>query len=106
MPTVTYIENDGTTHRVEAALDRSLMRIAVDNAVPGIIGECGGSASCGTCHGYFDPAWAGKLPPVSETEACMLEFVLEPAENSRLCCQIRMRAELDGIVVRLPAEQI
>lgn len=106
MATVTYIEHDGTTHRVEAALDRSLMQIALDNSVRGILAECGGSCSCGTCHGYIDPAWTHKLPPIEETEAFMLEAVLEPAKNSRLCCQIRMRAELDGIVVRLPADQV
>ncbi len=106
MLTVTFIEHDGTTHRVPAPTERTLMQIAVDNAVPGILGDCGGSCSCATCHGYVDPQWADRLPPVSETEAFMLEGVPEPRDNSRLCCQIRMRAELDGVVVQLPQEQV
>ncbi len=106
MPTVTYIENDGTEHRIDAPLNRTLMQIAVDNAVPGILGDCGGSCSCATCHGYIDAAWAPRLPPISETETFMLEGVPEPRETSRLCCQIKMLAELDGIVVQMPAEQV
>lgn len=106
MPTVIYIENNGTEHRVEAALNRTLMQIAVDNAVPGILGDCGGSCSCATCHSYIGPEWAARLPPVSETEMFMLEGVPEPRETSRLCCQIKMSAELDGIVVHMPAEQV
>lgn len=106
MPTVTYVENDGTVHEIEAVADRTLMQLAVDHAVPGILGDCGGSCSCATCHGYIDAPWSDKLAPVSETEAFMLEGVPEPRATSRLCCQIKMRAELDGIVVHLPAEQV
>ncbi len=106
MLTVTFIEHDGTTHRVPAPTERTLMQIAVDNAVPGILGDCGGSCSCATCHGYVHPQWADRLPPVSETEAFMLEGVPEPRGNSRLCCQIKMRPELDGVVVQLPQEQV
>lgn len=106
MPTVTYIEFDGTPHPVEGVLDRTLMQLAVDNGVPGILGDCGGSCSCATCHAYIDSAWAPKLPPISETESFMLEGVPEPRETSRLCCQIKMRTELDGIVVHMPAEQV
>ncbi|MEO8298315.1 MAG: 2Fe-2S iron-sulfur cluster-binding protein [Burkholderiales bacterium] len=105
MPTVTFFESNGTQHTVEGALDRSLMQIAVDHSVPGILGDCGGSCSCATCHGYVDPAWLDKLPPLSETEAFMLDVVEERQVGSRLCCQIKMRAELDGIVVHLPADQ-
>ncbi len=106
MPTVTFIEHDGTTHEVQAPNERSLMQIAVDNGVPGLLGDCGGSCSCATCHGYVDPRWADKLPPQSETEVFMLESVPDLRESSRLCCQIKMKDELDGIVVQLPEEQV
>ena len=105
MPTVTYIEYDGTTHVVEASPNRNLMQIALDNGVPGILGDCGGSCSCATCHGHVDAAWRAVLPPLSETEAFMLEGVPGRDEASRLCCQIKLTPALDGIVVRLPAEQ-
>ena len=106
MSTVTYIESNGTTHQVEGALNRSLMQIAVDNSVPGILGDCGGSCSCATCHGYVDASWSERLAPLSESESFMLEGVPERREGSRLCCQIKMREELDGIVVHLPKEQV
>jgi len=103
---VTFIEHDGTTHLVSAPLERTLMQIALDNAVPGILGDCGGACSCATCHAYVDARWTEKLPAVSETEAFMLEGVPAPRANSRLCCQIKMQAALDGIVVQLPEVQV
>ena len=106
MFTVTFVNHDGTSRSVSAPADRSLMQIALDNGVTGILGDCGGSCSCATCHGYVEGHWAEKLPPVSETESFMLEGVPEPRPNSRLCCQIRMSAALDGIVVRLPEDQV
>jgi ferredoxin, 2Fe-2S len=105
MATVTFVETDGTTHQVEGAIDRSIMQIAIDNSVPGILGDCGGLCSCATCHGYIKAPWSDKLPPILESESFMLEGALERRECSRLCCQIKMHADLDGIVVHLPAAQ-
>jgi ferredoxin, 2Fe-2S len=106
MPKAVFIDPSGKTYVLEAALGQSLMQVALDHDVPGLLGECGGSCSCGTCHGYVDPAYADKLPPKSETELFMLEIVPVPRELSRLCCQIQMSAELDGIVIQLPDEQV
>jgi 2Fe-2S ferredoxin len=106
MPTVVFIDHTGTSYQVDAPLNKSLMRIAQEAAVPGILGDCGGACSCATCHGYVDPPWLSQLPAKSETEIFMLEGVPELRDNSRLCCQIRMTPELDGIVVHLPAEQL
>lgn len=105
MPTVVFIDHDGTRYEVAAPLNKSLMQVALDNAVPGILGDCGGSCSCATCHGYLDERWAAQLPPRSETEVFMLEGVPDLRGNSRLCCQIRVTPELDGVVVQLPEEQ-
>ena len=105
MPIITFIEHSGIAHRVDAPLDRSLMQIALDNSIDGILGDCGGACSCATCHGYIDLAWAAKLPVIAETEAFMLEGVLDRTAQSRLCCQIRVTAQLDGLIVNLPAEQ-
>lgn len=106
MPTVIFIEHNGATHQINAPLNKSLMQVALDNAVPGILGDCGGSCSCATCHGYVDHPWSSKLPPRSETETFMLEGVPDLRDSSRLFCQIRTTTELDGIVVRLPEEQV
>jgi 2Fe-2S ferredoxin len=106
MPQLTFVEDNGTRHPIEAPLGRSLMQIALDHSVPGMLGECGGSCSCGTCHGVVDVAWMPRLPAMNETEVFMLEGIPERRDGSRLCCQIRMQAELDGLVVQLPREQI
>lgn len=105
MPTVVFIDQTGTSTEVEAPLNKSVMQIALDASIAGILGDCGGSCTCGTCHGYVEQPWATSLPPPTETEAFMIEGVPDPRENSRLCCQIRMTAELDGIVIYLPEEQ-
>ena len=105
MPTVVFIDHAGASYEVEAPPNKSLMQVALDHCVPGILGDCGGSCSCATCHAYVDERWVDMLPPRSETEVFMLEGVPELRENSRLCCQIRITPELGGIVVRLPQEQ-
>ncbi|MES2489128.1 MAG: 2Fe-2S iron-sulfur cluster-binding protein [Pseudomonadota bacterium] len=105
MPKILFIEHSGKEHLIDAEIGKSVMQAAVDNMVPGIIGDCGGACSCATCHGYVDPAWCGKLPAMSEEETGMLDGSLNVESNSRLTCQLMLAANLDGIVVRLPASQ-
>jgi 2Fe-2S ferredoxin len=105
VPKVTFIEFNGTEHVVDAEPGTSLMQIATDNLVPGILAECGGACSCATCHAYIDAAWVDRLPPRTEDESCMLEGALDTQPNSRLCCQVKMQAEWDGLTVRLPEHQ-
>jgi 2Fe-2S ferredoxin len=106
MPTVVFVDPSGTTYSVDAPVNRNLMQVALDHGVPGILGDCGGSCSCATCHGYVAEPWASRLPAPSESEVFMLEGVSQRRATSRLCCQLRLSAELDGIVVELPDEQI
>ena len=106
MPQVVFIEYDGSSRTVEAPIGKSLMQVAVDNGVPGILGDCGGSCSCATCHCYVDEAWLARLPQPESAERDMLECALDPQENSRLCCQLRMTAQSDGLVIRLPKSQV
>ena len=107
MPKVTYIEFNGTEHAVEVPLGLSVMRGAVNNNVPGIDADCGGECACATCHVYVDPACLDRTgPPVpGSQEANMLSFAAEAEFYSRLSCQIAMREELDGLVVRMPQGQ-
>lgn len=105
MPTVTFIEFDGTVHEEQATCGVSLMRAAVDNGVPGIDADCGGACACATCHVYVDPAWLERTGSRSEMEQSMLSFAAAAQDNSRLSCQIQMSDALDGIVLRLPEGQ-
>ena len=105
MPKVTYIEFDGTEHRVDVDKGLSIMEGAVQKNIPGIDADCGGSCACATCHVYVDDDWLDKLHEQSEAEKDMLDFAFETKTSSRLSCQIFLDENLDGIVVSLPEKQ-
>lgn len=103
--TVTFIQPDGAFRDVTSEEGSSLMRAAVNNDVSGIVGDCGGSMSCATCHVYVDDAWTARVGPAGEDEQFMLEFVPDPRASSRLACQVRLEAGLDGLIVHVPETQ-
>lgn len=105
MVKIKFIAHDGTETEIEADEGTSIMQAAINNGVPGIDAECGGALSCATCHVFFDPDWNEKLGEPQGMEKDMLEFVVEPRPTSRLCCQIKITEELDGIVVHTPESQ-
>jgi 2Fe-2S ferredoxin len=105
MPKIIFVEPDGKSHTVEAIAGRSLMQAATDNLILGIVAECGGNCSCGTCHAYIESPWHSCLPPATAHENSMLEGLLEFQSESRLSCQIEVTDDLDGMVVRLPLTQ-
>jgi 2Fe-2S ferredoxin len=105
MAKITYVETDGTEHRVEVSAGLSVMDGAKRYAIPGIDGDCGGACACATCHVYVDEPWAGRLPPMEELEQAMLDFAFDVQPTSRLSCQIKVDPSLDGLVVRTPARQ-
>ena len=106
MATVTFVSHDGTEHETELAEGESLMAIATDNLVPGIEGDCGGEAACGTCHVIVDDAWVEKTGTRTDEEDMMLQMSPELEANSRLGCQVVASGDLDGLKVRLPEYQI
>ncbi|NGY03957.1 2Fe-2S iron-sulfur cluster-binding protein [Solimonas terrae] len=107
MPKIVFIEHNGKEHVVDATVGKSIMQTALDHSVPGILGDCGGECSCGTCHCYVaDPAWQQRLPPIAENEEVMLEGTLHTEANSRLGCQLKVTEEFDGLVLRLPHSQV
>lgn len=106
MPLVHFTQPDGQRISLDVPIDASLMRAAVDAGVHGIVGECGGAAMCGTCHLFVAPAWLDRLPPMLRNEDELLDCTAEPRQaRSRLGCQVRMSAALDGLCVQLPERQ-
>ena len=105
MPRVKYVAADGAETVVEMEVGMSVMRAAVNNGVRGIDADCGGECACATCHVIVDEDWADKVEPASEMETNMIAFVDDLRPTSRLSCQIKMTAALDGLVVRLPESQ-
>ena len=106
MPHVTYFSPDGTETTLEARDGDSVMEIAVKNGVKGIVAECGGACSCATCHVYVDDDFVDVVGGPSDLEDDMLDGAEAPRlPVSRLSCQIKMRAELDGLKVRIAPKQ-
>ena len=106
MPKITYIEYDGKSHTIEVANGLSVMEGAVQNNIPGIDADCGGSMACATCHVYVKEEWFNKLPKKEDGEEDMLDMAFEPKKNSRLSCQLMISDELDGLIVNLPEKQV
>jgi len=102
MPTMIFVDRDGTRREVDAPLGLSVLEIAHKHDID-IEGACEGSLACSTCHVIVDPAWFAKLAAPTEDEEDMLDLAFGLEQTSRLGCQIVMTEKLDGLVVRLPA---
>ncbi len=106
MANITYVEASGQSTTINLPDGWSLMQGATTNGIDGILGECGGSCACATCHCYVDESRLGDIAPASENELAMLENVAsERKPNSRLACQIKASPKLEGLIVSLPLTQ-
>ena len=105
MAKITYIEHNGTNHTVDVQNGLTVMEGAVQNNIPGIDADCGGSMACATCNVYVKEDWFDKINKKSEGEDDMLDQAYEPKKNSRLSCQLIVSDDLDGLVVDMPEKQ-
>ncbi|MGP0093626.1 MAG: 2Fe-2S iron-sulfur cluster-binding protein [Xanthobacteraceae bacterium] len=105
MVKITFIDSGGTARTVEAEVGSTVMETAIKNSVPEIEAECGGACACSTCHLYVDEAWREKTGEPSPMEEDMLDFAFEVQPNSRLSCQMKVREDFDGLIVRTPERQ-
>ena len=106
MTKIRYIEHNGKEHIVEVQNGLTVMEGAVQNDIPGIDADCGGSMSCATCHVYVKEEWYDKLPKKEMGEDDMLDQAYEPKSSSRLSCQIMVSDDLDGLSVYMPEKQV
>ena len=105
MAKIKYIEHKGKTHTIDVANGLSVMEGAIQNNIPGIDADCGGSMACATCHVYVKEEWFDKLPKKEDGEEDMIDMAYEPNKFSRLSCQLIVSDELEGLVVNLPEKQ-
>ena len=105
MPKITYIDSSGNKKTIEVQKGLSVMEGAVQNNIPGIDADCGGSMACATCHVYVKEEWFDKLPKKEDGEEDMIDMAYEPNKFSRLSCQLIVSDELEGLVVNLPEKQ-
>jgi ferredoxin, 2Fe-2S len=101
MPSMTFINADGTRKVVDAPLGFSVLELAHRNDID-LEGACEGSLACSTCHVIVDPEWYSVLEEATEDEEDMLDLAFALTHTSRLGCQIIMTDELDGLVVSVP----
>lgn len=100
---MTFIGRDGVPREVEAPIGHSLLQIARDNDID-IEGACEGCLACATCHVHVAADWYDRLPEPKPDEEDMLDLAFNLSKTSRLGCQIRITAEMDGLVVALPPD--
>ena len=105
MSKITYKDFQGNKKTIQVENGLSVMEGAIQNEVPGIDADCGGSMACATCHVYVDDKWFEKIPKPEDAENDMIDMAFEPKKNSRLSCQIVVSDELDGLTVNIPSKQ-
>ena len=104
MPKLIVVTREGEEREVQGEAGLSVMEVIRDAGIDEILALCGGCCSCATCHVHVDPEFAAKLPTMSEDENDLLDSSSERDENSRLSCQIDFSDALDGLKVRIAAE--
>ena len=105
MAKITYIEHSGKSHTIKIQNGLTVMEGAIQNNIPGIDADCGGSMACATCHVYVKENWFNKLPKKEDGEEDMLDMAYEPNKFSRLSCQLTVSDKLEGMIVNLPEKQ-
>lgn len=104
MPKLIVVTREGQESTVEGEAGLSVMEVIRDSGFDELLALCGGCCSCATCHIHVDPAFADKLPAMSEDENDLLDSSDHRDENSRLSCQIPFSDALDGLKVTIAAE--
>ena len=105
MTKITYKDLQGNSKTIDVDNGLTVMEGAVQNNIPGIDADCGGSMACATCHVYVEEKWLDKIPKPEDGEVDMIDMAFEPKKNSRLSCQITVADELDGLTVTTPEKQ-
>lgn len=106
MAKAIFISPEGNRDELTIAPGTTLMQAAVGHGIRSIVGDCGGSGACATCHVYVESQFLNKLTPRDPNEQAMLECASSPVQdNSRLSCQITMQDHLDGITVEIAPTQ-
>ena len=105
MAKITYIEHSGKPHTIQVQNGLTVMEGAVQNNIPGIDADCGGSMACATCHVYVKEEWFNKLPKKEDGEEDMLDMAYETNKFSRLSCQLTVSDRLEGMIINLPEKQ-
>lgn len=102
--TIYIIKSDGSQAPLDVPVNMnlSLMEVLRSDGYP-IPGTCGGIAFCATC-AVDILSGNEKLSPAGDQELDMLDLLPQSTEATRLGCQIKLRPEMDGMVIRIDSE--
>ena len=105
MPKINDQDYKGNSETIDVENGLTVMEGAIQNDIPGIDADCGGSMACASCHVYVEEKWFNKLPKAEDAEIDMIDMAVEPKKNSRLSCQLIVSDELEGLKVTTPEKQ-
>lgn len=100
---VTFITEKGERVGATGQIGERLLELGQNAGMP-LEGTCEGQMACSTCHVIVVSEWFDRLAPASDDEEDMLDLATGVTRTSRLSCQIRLDAALDGLEVRIPGE--
>jgi len=104
MTKLVVVDRSGSEREIDVANGVSVMEAIRDSGFDELLALCGGCCSCATCHVYVDPAFADKLPAMSEDENDLLDSSDHRNETSRLSCQVHVSDATDGLRVTIAPE--
>lgn len=106
MVKISFVEHDGSRTEVDAEEGLSLMKAATYGGVPGISADCGGNCACGTCRIYVSAQWRHLFVEPKASELEMIDYSQDRTDGVRLACQNKVTAEMDGLELHLPENQM
>jgi ferredoxin, 2Fe-2S len=83
-----------------------LMKLIRRAGVEELVAQCGGTCSCATCHVYLTLPAGASVIPAGPSENMMLANATDRTISSRLSCQVRFDASLDGMHVVIAPENL
>lgn len=104
MPKLIVVTREGEERELDGESGLSVMEVIRDGGIDELLALCGGCCSCATCHVHVDPAFADQLPPMGPDEDDLLDSSSDRDATSRLSCQVAFGPALDGLRVRIAAE--
>ncbi|XP_056611047.1 adrenodoxin [Triplophysa dalaica] len=101
--TVNFVNRDGKRISVTALTGNSILDVVVDQNLDfDGFGACEGTLACSTCHVILEEDVYKKLGSISDEEMDMLDLAYGLTDTSRLGCQVCLRKDLEGMILRVP----
>ena len=99
---VLVIDKNNEEHSINYTVGDSLAETIMHSTIGVDIQPfaiCAFDCSCRTCHALIEEKYFDALPSIEEDEEYLLNTSLNRENNSRLCCQIKMTEEMDGMKI-------